>query len=169
MQIGLEGRAESTVTLTGGGAEAELIDRGAAVVLWASGLQGSTRSVAGEKHKGSERSMVPRRRAIPTAGRVTCDGAPVKFRRRRGPRSGQQAQERSWAWGGAAARLWESCGAAEQGALLRRSKVGVMLWCRGGDGVVRWVRRWVRRCQIKEAARVWACVSRKEGRRGLRA
>ena len=64
MQIGLEGRAESMVTLTGGGAEAELVDRVAAVVLRASGLQGSTHSVAGEKHKGSEMSMVPRRRAV---------------------------------------------------------------------------------------------------------
>ena len=64
MQIGLEGRAESTVMLTGSGAEVELIDRGAAVVLRASGLQGSTRDVAGEKHKGSEMSMVPRRRAV---------------------------------------------------------------------------------------------------------
>jgi hypothetical protein len=125
VQLGLEGRAESMATLTGGGAEAELVDRGAALVLRASGLQGSTRGVAGETHKGSERSKVTRRRAIPAAGRVTCDGAPVKFRHRRGPRSGQQARGWSWARGGAAARLWESCGAAEQGALLRWSKVGV--------------------------------------------
>ena len=63
MQIGLEDRAESTATLTGGGAEAELVDRGAAAVLRASGLQDSTRGVAGEKNKGSEGSKIPRRRA----------------------------------------------------------------------------------------------------------
>ena len=61
MQIGLEDRAESSATLTGGGAEEKVVDRGAAVVLRASGLQGSTRGIAREKNKGSEGSKVPQR------------------------------------------------------------------------------------------------------------
>ena len=52
MRSGLDRRAGSMATLTGGGAEAELADRSAAVVLRASGLQGTIRGVAGEKHKG---------------------------------------------------------------------------------------------------------------------
>ena len=64
VQSGLDGRAGSMATLTGGGAEAELVDRGASAVLRASGLQDSTRSVAGEKNKGSEGSKILRRRAI---------------------------------------------------------------------------------------------------------
>ena len=51
MQIGLEDRAESTMTLTGGGAQAELVDRGAAAVLRASELQDSTRGV-GRRTRG---------------------------------------------------------------------------------------------------------------------
>jgi hypothetical protein len=64
LQIGLEDRAESTATLTSGGAEAELVDRGATAVLRASRLQDLTRGVSGEKNKGSEGSKIPRRQAI---------------------------------------------------------------------------------------------------------
>jgi hypothetical protein len=69
----------------------ELAEEVDAALLQASGLHGSTRGVAVEKHKGSERSMVPRWRAIPAVGRVTCDGAPVKFWHRLGPGSGKEA------------------------------------------------------------------------------
>ena len=49
---------------SGGGLRAELRGPGAAAVLRASGLQDSTRGIAGEKNKGSEGSKIPRRRAI---------------------------------------------------------------------------------------------------------
>ena len=61
------GRWRDTVAPTarsGGGLRAELHGPGAAAVLRASGMQDSTRGVAGEKNKGSEGSKIPRRRVI---------------------------------------------------------------------------------------------------------
>ena len=52
------------------------------MILRAPGLQGSTRDVAGEDHKGLGRSRVPRRRTIPVEDQLTMVEISAKIRRR---------------------------------------------------------------------------------------
>ena len=74
-------------------------------VLRASGTHDPVHAGSVEVQWGSDRTTVHRRRGIAVADKRTCGGAPEKFRRRRGPRSGQQARGWSWSHGEAAARL----------------------------------------------------------------